>query len=54
MKEHAMAEEKLGPKNWESMRSLSHHILDDILDYLETLQDRPVFGSMLRIMQRYI
>ena len=35
-----MAEEKLDPTNWESMRSLGHHILDDILDYLETLQDR--------------
>jgi hypothetical protein len=38
-----MAEEKLDPKKWESMCSSGHHILDDILDYLETSQDRPIW-----------
>ncbi len=38
-----IAEETLDPKDWESMRALGHRILDDALDYLETLRDRPVW-----------
>ncbi|MCK9566983.1 MAG: pyridoxal-dependent decarboxylase [Methanothrix sp.] len=36
-------EETLDPKDWESMRALGHRILDDMMDYLETLGDRPVW-----------
>ena len=38
-----LTEETLDPKDWESMRTLGHRILDDALDYLETLRDRPVW-----------
>jgi hypothetical protein len=37
------AEETLDPEDWESMRVLGHRILDDMIDYLETLQDRLVW-----------
>lgn len=37
------AEETLDPEDWESMRALGHRILDDMMDYLETLRDRPVW-----------
>jgi aromatic-L-amino-acid/L-tryptophan decarboxylase len=36
-------EETLDPKDWESMRALGHRILDDMMDYLETLRDRPAW-----------
>lgn len=36
-------EETLDPKDWRSMRILGHSILDDALDYLETLRDRPIW-----------
>jgi aromatic-L-amino-acid decarboxylase len=39
----ALLEETLDPNDWESMRALGHRILDDALDYLESLRDRPVW-----------
>jgi len=36
-------EETLDPEDWESMRALGHRILDDALDYVETLRDRPAW-----------
>lgn len=36
-------EETLDPEDWESMRALGHRILDDALDYVKTLRDRPVW-----------
>jgi len=37
------AEETLDPEDWESMRALGHRILDDMMDYLETLRNRPAW-----------
>jgi len=39
----ALTEETLDPEEWASMRTLGHRILDDAIDYLETLRDRPVW-----------
>ena len=36
-------EETLDPEDWGSMRALGHKILDDAMDYIETLRDRPVW-----------
>jgi glutamate/tyrosine decarboxylase-like PLP-dependent enzyme len=36
-------EETLDPEDWESMRQLGHRMLDDMLDYLEDLKNRPVW-----------
>ncbi|HDQ07445.1 MAG TPA: aminotransferase class V-fold PLP-dependent enzyme [Methanoculleus sp.] len=36
-------EETLDPEEWASMRALGHQIMDDAMDYLETLRDRPVW-----------
>jgi len=36
-------EETLDPSDWEAMRSLGHRILDDTLDYLAALRDRPAW-----------
>jgi glutamate/tyrosine decarboxylase-like PLP-dependent enzyme len=36
-------EETLDPEDWESMRALGHRIVDDAMDYIETIRDRPVW-----------
>ena len=36
-------EETLDPKNWDDLRELGHRMLDDMLDYLSTLRDKPVW-----------
>jgi glutamate/tyrosine decarboxylase-like PLP-dependent enzyme len=36
-------QETLDPENWESMRALGHRMLDDMLDYLQTLREHPVW-----------
>jgi aromatic-L-amino-acid/L-tryptophan decarboxylase len=36
-------EETLDPGDWESMRILGHRMVDDMIDYFETLRDRPVW-----------
>jgi glutamate/tyrosine decarboxylase-like PLP-dependent enzyme len=38
-----LTEETLDPADWVSMRALGHRILDDALDYVETLRDRPAW-----------
>ena len=40
-----MAEETLDPQDWEELRSLGHRMLDDMLDYLRDVRDRPVWQS---------
>jgi aromatic-L-amino-acid decarboxylase len=36
-------EETLDPEDWESMRALGHRMLDDMLNYLKTVRERPVW-----------
>jgi aromatic-L-amino-acid decarboxylase len=37
------AEETLDPADWETMRRLGHKMLDDMVDYMETVRERPVW-----------
>ena len=39
-----LVEETLDPDDWESMRALAHRMLDEMLEYLKTVSDRPVSG----------
>jgi glutamate/tyrosine decarboxylase-like PLP-dependent enzyme len=39
----APGEETLDPEDWGAMRALGHRMLDDALDYLQSLPDRPVW-----------
>jgi glutamate/tyrosine decarboxylase-like PLP-dependent enzyme len=36
-------EETLDPEDWEPMRALGHRMLDDMLDYIKTVRERPVW-----------
>jgi glutamate/tyrosine decarboxylase-like PLP-dependent enzyme len=35
--------ESLDPADWQAMRSQAHRMLDDIIDYVENIRDRPVW-----------
>jgi aromatic-L-amino-acid decarboxylase len=41
--ENVEFEETLDPDNWESMRKLGHKMLDDMMDYMKTVRERPVW-----------
>lgn len=37
------AEEGLDPEDWDSLRALGHRMVDDMLTYLQTVRERPVW-----------
>lgn len=39
-------EESLDPGDWEAVRALSHRIMDDAVDHLRDVRDRPVWREM--------
>lgn len=39
-------EESLDPSDWESLRTLSHRIVDDAIDYVRDVRERPVWQLM--------
>ena len=41
--EEIRVEETLDPQDWSEMRALGHHMLDDMIDYLESVRERPVW-----------
>jgi aromatic-L-amino-acid decarboxylase len=43
---NSVSEETLDPDNWESMRKLGHKMLDDMVDYLKTVRERPVWQNI--------
>jgi glutamate/tyrosine decarboxylase-like PLP-dependent enzyme len=36
-------EETLDPQDWDAMRALGHRMMDDMLDYLQNVRERPVW-----------
>jgi aromatic-L-amino-acid decarboxylase len=38
--------ENLDPEDWSALRAQGHRMLDDMLDHLETLRDRPVWQAI--------
>lgn len=40
------SEENLDPEDWEATRALGHRMLDDMLDYLSTVADRPAWQDV--------
>ncbi|HSD71089.1 MAG TPA: aminotransferase class I/II-fold pyridoxal phosphate-dependent enzyme [Woeseiaceae bacterium] len=39
-------ERSLDPENWDELRELGHRALDDMIDYLQTVRDRPVWQPL--------
>jgi glutamate/tyrosine decarboxylase-like PLP-dependent enzyme len=42
----SLPEETLDPRDWDSFRELGHRMLDDTIDYLAALRERPVWQPM--------
>lgn len=40
------SEESLDPEDWEATRALGHRMLDDMLDYMKTVADRPAWQEV--------
>jgi aromatic-L-amino-acid decarboxylase len=40
---HPVVEETLDPEDWDELRALGHRMVDDLLDYLRTVRERPVW-----------
>lgn len=43
LKDEPAIEETLDPKDWDELRVLGHRMLDDMLDYLSTVRDKPAW-----------
>ena len=43
MAEQREHEESLDPQNWEELKALGHRMVDDMMDYLSTVRDRPTW-----------
>src|SRR5690606_34998571 len=39
-------EESLDPENWDELRALGHRMLDDMIDHLASVRDRPVWRPL--------
>jgi hypothetical protein len=39
-------EESLDPADWRELRALGHRMVDDMMDYLEQVRERPVWRSV--------
>ncbi|MET0397227.1 MAG: pyridoxal-dependent decarboxylase [Longimicrobiaceae bacterium] len=44
--EHTPPEETLDPESWDRFRALAHRMLDDTLDHLATLRERPAWQPL--------
>ena len=40
------SEETLDPQDWEATRALAHRMIDDAVEYLQTVRERPVWQAM--------
>jgi len=47
-------EESLDPQNWEEMRALAHEMVDDALDYLQNVRERPVWQPIPQSVKDFL
>lgn len=46
-------EESLDPEDWQAMRALGHRMVDDMMTYLETVRERPVWQPIPARVRAY-
>jgi hypothetical protein len=46
-----LMEETLDPEDWDSMRALGQQMLEDMLDYLKIIRERPVWQPIHEVRQ---
>lgn len=47
-------EETLDPKDWKEIRKLGHRMLDDMLDYLSTVRDKPAWQPVPQSVKAHL
>jgi len=52
-KESDKLEETLDPEDWESMRALGHRMVDDMVNYLKTVRERPAWRHAPGSVQKH-
>jgi len=50
--EQRVHEETLDPQDWQALRDLGHRMLDEMLDYLEQVRERPVWQPAPQAVRR--
>jgi glutamate/tyrosine decarboxylase-like PLP-dependent enzyme len=48
------ADESLDPQDWEATRALGHRMMDDMMDYLQTVSDRPAWQPLPEQVRRHL
>jgi aromatic-L-amino-acid decarboxylase len=46
--------ESLDPENWAEMRELAHQVVDDALDYLQTIRQQPVWQAVPEEVKQHL
>jgi len=49
-----LPEETLDPQNWDDLRVLGHRMVDDMLDYLQDVRERPVWEHVPETVKAYL
>jgi glutamate/tyrosine decarboxylase-like PLP-dependent enzyme len=50
----AKNEETLDPEDWENLRALGHRMVDEMLDYLQTVRERPVWQPIPQEVKEHL
>ncbi|HEY3138584.1 MAG TPA: hypothetical protein VGL29_21345, partial [Blastocatellia bacterium] len=50
--EHDDIEETLDPQDWDELRALGHRMLDDTLDYLSSVREKPAWQPVPESVKR--
>lgn len=54
MSEQIPIEEDLDPQDWDSLRGLAHEMVDDAVDYLQQVRQRPVWQPIPQEVKEYL
>jgi glutamate/tyrosine decarboxylase-like PLP-dependent enzyme len=54
MKNELQEEQSLDPQDWAAMRALGHRMMDDMMDYLETIRERPIWQQPTEEVKRFL
>ncbi len=54
MVDDEFVEETLDPQDWNELRELGHRMLDDMLDYLSTVRDKPAWQPVPRSVKAHL
>ena len=49
-----LPEETLDPENWDELRALAHRMVDDMMTYLQTVRERPVWQPIPAGVKAYL